>query len=354
MSFSLFQEVQERGHEQVVFFHYPEVGLKAFVAIHNTVLGPALGGCRLREYENENEAMDDVLRLAEGMTYKSALAGMQLGGGKACILIDPHFTEKRQELFEQFGRCVDSLSGRYVTAEDMGTTEQDIDWIKEYTPHATGISKDKGGAGDPSPWTAQGVVISIQAGVEHRFGSRSLEGKTVAVQGVGHVGRYIVEGLCKLGARVVVTDTYESTLSGVVRDFDVQGVSPDEIYDVECDIYCPCAIGQTVNSETIPRLKASVIAGAANNQLSDSSVYEQLQQREILYLPDFVINSGGVISVGAELNEGGWKESWVQEKVDAIFDTTKQILAESERCDLFPEAAAVQLAKKKVADAERA
>ncbi|MCB0330677.1 MAG: Glu/Leu/Phe/Val dehydrogenase, partial [Bdellovibrionales bacterium] len=180
MTFSLFQEVQKRGHEQVVLFHYPEVGLKAFVAIHNTVLGPALGGCRLREYENENEAIDDVLRLAEGMTYKSALANMPLGGGKACILIDPHFSEKRKELFNQFGKCVQSLSGRYVTAEDMGTTEQDIEWIKEFTQHATGISRAKGGAGDPSPWTAKGVVKSILAGAEYRFGSKSLEGKKIA------------------------------------------------------------------------------------------------------------------------------------------------------------------------------
>ncbi len=351
MTFSLMQEVESRGHEQLVVFHYPEVGLKAFVAVHNSVLGPALGGCRLRNYQNENEAIEDVLRLSEGMTYKSAIAGMPLGGGKACIWIDPHFTEKRRELFNQFGKCVESLSGRYVTAEDMGTTEQDVAWVKEHTRFATGVSREEGGAGDPSPWTAKGVVQAIRAGAEARFGTTALTGKTVSVQGVGHVGRYIVEQLCELGASVIVTDSYEETLRSVVNDFGVKAVSTDEIYDVEADIYCPCAIGQTVNKDTLPRLKCSVIAGAANNQLSDSSMYDMIEDRGLLYLPDFAINSGGVISVGAELNDSGWNESWVTEKVNAIFDTTHLIIAESEKRKRFSEEVAIQLAKERIEEA---
>ncbi|MCB0320966.1 MAG: Glu/Leu/Phe/Val dehydrogenase, partial [Bdellovibrionales bacterium] len=267
MTLSIFDELATRGHEQVVVFHYPDVGLKAIIAIHSTVLGPALGGCRLRPYESEEQAFDDVLRLAEGMTYKSALAGMPLGGGKACILVDPHFTERRKELFHQFGRCVESLGGRYVTAEDMGTTEQDIQWLSESTKHATGRPREVGGAGDPSPWTALGVYQAILAASERYFGGKNLAGRKIAVQGVGHVGRYLIEHLVSAGAEVVVTDTYAPTLEAVVQEFGVRAVAPEEIYDVECDIYSPCAIGQTVNPETVPRLQCRIIAGAANNQL---------------------------------------------------------------------------------------
>ncbi len=354
MTFHLFRELGARGHEQVTVFQRPELGLKAVVAIHSTALGPSLGGCRLRLYDDEEEALEDVLRLSEGMTFKSAMAGMPLGGGKACILIDPNFTEKRRELFQEFGRCVDSLQGRYITAEDMGTTEADIQAIRESTKYATGGPMEKGGAGDPSPWTAKGVRFALKAAAERCFGSADLTGRSIAVQGVGHVGRYLLDELVDSGVTLYVCDTYEPTLEEIRREYDVTVVDSEAIYDCDADFFSPCAIGQTVNPDTIPRLKCRAIVGAANNQLSDPSVYESLQERKILYLPDFVVNSGGVISVGAELNPGGWERGWVTEKVEAIYDTTHEVLAEAEKRGLFTEAVAVQLAKERINSKRRA
>ncbi len=356
---SLFNEVGEKiyeqdSHEKVVTFSYPEVNLKAIIAVHNTVLGPGLGGCRLRNYQDEAEALDDVLRLSEGMTYKSSLAGLSFGGAKACILIDPHFTEKRKELFQQFGKCIESLGGSYVSAEDMGTTEQDIEWMLEGTSFATGKPLEKGGAGDPSPWTALGVYQSMLAAAEKVYGEKSLVGKRISIQGVGTVGRYLIKHLIESKAIPIVADTHEPTLNAVASEFGVEVVHPDEIYDVECDFYSPCAIGQTVNKDTIPRLKCRIIAGAANNQLIDNSVYSSLEERDILYLPDFAINSGGVAAVGAEMNEGGWNEEWVREKTMAVYDTTHRIIEESEKRNLFPEVVAVELAKERIEAARSA
>lgn len=352
MDVKVLAEAQKRGHEQVVFFHYPRVGLKAIVAIHNTVLGPALGGCRMRMYENESQAIDDVMRLSEGMTYKSSMAGLDLGGGKAILFADPAMSEGRREMFLKFAECLNNLNGRYITAEDMGTSVEDVMVMREATKFAAGYSTEKGGSGDPSPWTARGVFQAMQAACERKYGSKDLKGKMVTVQGVGHVGMYLLEILKEAGAKFAVCDTNDARLRAAKDKFGAQVVSTDEIYDLECNIYAPCAVGQTVNPQTIKRLKCDIIAGAANNQLLDSSLYAPILEKNILYCPDFVINSGGVISVGAEYIEGGWNRNWVTQKVTAIYNTTHRVLDESERRKKFPETVAVELAKERIKEAE--
>lgn len=353
MDYEILSEAEKRGHEQVIFFAYPEVGLKALVAVHSTVLGPGLGGCRMRLYDSEAEASEDVMRLAEGMSYKNAIAGLDLGGAKACLIVDPHLSEGREALFKQFGKCLNHLGGRYISAEDMGTTVQDVMWMREETKHACGFAIEEGGAGDPSPWTALGVYRAILAGCERVYSSKDLTGKRVTVQGVGHVGLYIVEHLVKAGATVTVCDTHEAHLRAAKEQFNVDAVGIDEIYDVDCDVFSPCAIGQTVNPDTIPRLKCKIIAGAANNQLLDSSAYSQLSEKGITYLPDFVINSGGVIAVGSEVRPEGYDKAWVQEKVDAVYDTTHRILEKAANENVFPEIVAVQLAKDRIKSARK-
>lgn len=344
----VFEQISQRGHEQVTFFHYPEVGLKAIVAIHNTALGPALGGCRMRLYDDEHRALEDVLRLSEGMTYKSSIAGLDLGGGKSCLIADPTMQEGRRELFLKFGECLNQLAGRYITAEDMGTSVSDVMIMREVTIYAAGFAQEKGGSGDPSPWTALGVFNAMKAACQRRFGSEQLKGRRVAVQGCGHVGMHLLKLLRDAGAHVIVSDTVDARLHEAKQQFGAEPVDVEKIYDVQCDIYAPCAAGQTVNPETLKRLRCSIIAGAANNQLTDPSVYSMIQERKLLYCPDFVINSGGVISVGGEYVEGGWKKSWVETKVAAIAETTRRILDESDRTGLFPEKVAIQLAKERV------
>lgn len=345
MRSEVFTEAEKRGHEQVSFFYFPEVGLKAIVALHSTVLGPGLGGCRMRLYTSESEAVEDVMRLAEGMTYKNAIAGLDLGGGKACIIADPRMTEGRKPLFRKFGECLNALAGRYISAEDMGTSVADVMAMREVSPHVAGIDPTQGGGGDPSPWTARGVFHGIVAGHEAAFGTSDLTGKSVALQGVGHVGMYLLELLVKAGAKVTVSDTVTSAVETARQKFGVSAVEADKIYDVPADIYSPCAIGQTVRADTISRLSCRIIAGGANNQLIDQSTYELLERKNILYCPDFVINAGGVINVGAEYVAGGWKEEWVRQKVDAIYETTKKVLSESKSRQKFPEVVALELAR---------
>lgn len=353
MTQSVLDLCAARGHEQVTFFNYPEVGLKAIVAIHDTTLGPGLGGCRMRLYPTEAQAVEDVMRLAEGMTYKSALAGLPLGGGKAIIIADPSMVEGRERLFRKFGECLNALAGRYITAEDMGTSVSDIMWVKESTKFVVGTDTKKGGAGDPSPWTALGVFEAMRAANAHiHGGERSLRGKRVAIQGVGHVGMHLVELLAKEGAVITVCDTHEKSTQHAAKEFGASVVSVDAIYDVPCDIFSPCAVGQTINSKTIQRISCAIIAGAANNQLSDRSMYEPLKAKNILYCPDFVINSGGVICVSVELAQGALGVPWISEHVHAIFDTTTQVLEASKQRGRFTEEVAIELAKEKLASAK--
>lgn len=351
MESQIFQEAQKRGHEQVVIFNYPDVGLRAVVGIHNTVLGPALGGCRMRLYQNEGQAIEDALRLSEGMTYKSSLAGLDLGGGKSCLIADPQLKEGRRELFLKFAECLNNLAGRYITAEDMGTSVADVMTMREVSKFAAGYALELGGSGDPSPWTAKGVFNAVNAACERKYGKKDLNGKHIAVQGVGHVGYYLVGHLVKAGARVTVCDMNKVALEAVKKEYSVEVVEPDAIYDVPAQVFSPNAIGQTVNANTLKRLKCEIICGGANNQLTDSSVYETITTRGIIYCPDFVINSGGVISVGGEYNPGGWKEEWVAAKVAKIYDTTHRVLEESSKRGKFPEVVAIELAKERILEA---
>jgi leucine dehydrogenase len=354
MSQLVLEQCSVRGHEQVCFFNYPDVGLKLIVAIHDTTLGPSLGGCRMRLYQNEAQAIDDVLRLSEGMTYKSSLAGLNLGGGKSCIIANPAMTEGREALFKKVGDCLNHLGGRYIVAEDMGTCVEDMMWVKTKSRHVAGTDPKSGGMGDPSPWTALGVFNATRAAVERVFpGKAGLNGLRVSVQGVGHVGMYLVEHLTKAGAKVTVCDTNAQSVKTAVDKFGVEVASTDSIYDVPCDIFAPCAIGQTVNTDTLKRLSCKIVSGAANNQLPDSSVYEILRAKKIVYCPDFAINSGGVICVAAEASEAGATISWVKEKIEAIYNTTCSILDESERSGRDAEVVAIQLAKDRIADAKR-
>jgi leucine dehydrogenase len=302
----------------------------------------------MRAYATEEAALEDVLRLSEGMTYKSSLAGMNLGGGKACIIGDPKMVEGREALFRRFGEFVDRLNGSYISAEDMGTSVTDMMQIRVSTNHVTGTDPKSGGGGDPSPWTAKGVFGAIRVACERKFGSADLKGRRVAVQGVGHVGGYLTGHLVQAGAVVTVCDTNERAVEAMRQQYNVAVVPPDNIYDVSCDVFAPCAVGQTVNEVTIQRLDCAVIAGAANNQLSDRSVYEILRKREILYCPDFAINSGGVICVGAEINPGGWKESWVEELVSRIPETTAKVLDRAAATGKFPDVVAIELAQERI------
>jgi len=323
-----FNAPELNHHEQVVFGYDEETGLKAIIAIHNTSLGPALGGCRVWNYESEDEALRDVLRLSEGMTYKSALAGLNLGGGKS-VIIGRVQEIGNEAAFRAFGRLIDSLGGRYVTAEDVNTTPQMMEWVFEETEYVAGLSPELGGSGDPSPFTAWGTFVGIKSAANKAYGSDSLEGKTVAVQGLGHVGLYLVSHLSEAGAKVIVADIKEEKVNEMLKIKNVSAVAPDEIYDVDMDIFAPCALGSVVNDKTIDRLKCQVIAGAANNVLSDYDKHGKiLLERGVLYAPDYAINAGGVINVYGELE--GYNEKRSYSRVNHIYDILQEIFKRSE------------------------
>ena len=315
----IFDLVQQNGHEQVVFCSEPSCGYKGIIAIHNSTLGPALGGTRFWNYESDGEAVIDVLRLSRGMTYKAAVAGLNLGGGKSVIIGDPK-TTRREAIFRAHGRFVESLKGRYITAEDVGTSVEDMDYVHMETEYVTGRS---GTSGDPSPVTAYGTYVGIKASAHEKFGSSSLTGKTVAVQGLGHVGYYLCKHLADEGANLIVTDIDRDRIARVVDDFGAEAVQSDAIYGVDADIYAPCALGATVNDETIPQFKVEVIAGAANNVLKEERHGDELHRRGILYAPDYVINAGGLINVYGELNL--WQPERAMRKAGEIYNTLLEL-----------------------------
>ena len=297
----VFSHVENYDHEQVVFCRNDKVGLRAIIAIHDTTLGPALGGCRMYPYPAEADALRDVLRLSRGMTYKAACAGLNLGGGKAVILGDPR-VDKSEALLRAFGKFVDALGGRYITAEDSGTSVADMDFIHTETDHVCGVSAYAGGSGDPSPVTAWGVFHGIRAALEEVFGSSDLTGRQVAVQGVGNVGYHLVKYLYDAGATAVVTDVDPDRLRRVNQEFGCEVVDPAAIYDVTADVFAPCALGGVLDDDTIPRLKMPIVAGGSNNVLDNMGRHgAALREREILYAPDYVINAGGLINVYAEI-----------------------------------------------------
>jgi leucine dehydrogenase len=308
--------------EEVVFFHDRPSRLRAIVAIHSTQLGPALGGTRFYRYPNEAAALEDVLRLARGMTFKAAAAGLDLGGGKAVIIGDPHRL-RSEELFRAYGRFLDTLGGRYITAEDVGTTGDDMDMVRRETRSVVGVSPSMGGSGDPSPVTAWGVYRGLIACAEEAWRDSSLEGKKVAVQGVGKVGYWLVKHLKDAGAEVVVSDVDVDAVARAVREFGVDTADPDKIHAVECDVFAPCALGGIIRDDTIPELKCRIVAGSANNQLESEEHGEALQQMGVLYAPDYVINAGGLINVADELR--GYDRNRAMAKVEGIYRTLREV-----------------------------
>src|SRR5690625_1135965 len=339
----IFSSLQETDFEQVIFCNDNASGLKAIIAIHDTTLGPALGGTRMWDYDNDKEALEDVLRLARGMTYKNAAAGLNLGGGKAVIIGDPR-TDKSEALFRAFGRYVESLNGRYITAEDVGTLEEDMDYIHMETDYVTGTST--GGVGDPSPVTALGIYHGMKAAAKEAFGTDDLKRKTIAVQGIGQVAYNLCKYLHEEGAQLIVTDINEEAVARAVNDFQATAVQPDEIYDVACDIYSPCALGGTINDDTISRLKAKVIAGSANNQLEKEEHGVILHEKGIVYAPDYVINSGGVINVAEELV--GYNRDRAIKKVESIYSILQDVFTISRENNIPTSVAANEMAERRI------
>ncbi len=343
-----FETIAEMGHERVLMCSNAAVGLKAIIAVHSTVLGPGLGGCRMWPYQSTDEAMIDVLRLSRGMTYKAAAAGLHLGGAKAVIIGDPK-TDKSEALFRAFGRAVDDLNGTYITAEDVGTDMEDMETILTETQWVTGISPAHGGSGDPAPVTANGVLRGIQAAAKWKFRDSALKGRSVAIQGLGSVGYHLAEYLVQEGAKVFATDIDEASIERAREQLGVEPVAVDDIYDVDCDIFAPCALGAILNPETIPRLRCTVVAGAANNQLADEEVDGMaLQERAILYAPDFVINAGGLINVYNEFM-GSYKQERALRGTRGIYLNLTRVfeIAEEEKIPTY--AAADRVAEERIA-----
>ncbi|RDV13790.1 Glu/Leu/Phe/Val dehydrogenase [Pontibacter diazotrophicus] len=343
---SVFDLVSEHNHEKVVFCHDKDTGLKAIIGVHNTVLGPALGGTRMWSYASEAEALDDVLRLSRAMTYKAAISGLNLGGGKAVIIGDAK-KDKNEALLRRFGRFIKNLNGSFITAEDVGMTTKDMEYIRMETEHVCGLPESRGGGGDPSPVSAYGTYMGMKAAAKKAFGSDSLEGKRIAVQGVGHVGAYLVELLTKENVEIFVTDIYEDRLREVAKKFGAKVVGMDELYDLDVDIYAPCGLGGTINDITIDRLKCKVIAGCANNQLRDEQVHgPALVKKGIVYAPDFLINAGGLINVYSELV--GYNRDNAYAQTERIYGYTLDIFALAEKEGLHNQQAAMRLAEKRI------
>ncbi|ADU51264.1 leucine dehydrogenase [Thermaerobacter marianensis DSM 12885] len=342
----VFDKLEAMGHEQVVFCYDRATGLKAIIAIHDTTLGPALGGCRMWPYASEEEAIVDALRLARGMTYKNAAMGLNFGGGKSVIIGDPR-RDKSEMLFRAFGQFVDSLGGRYITAEDVGTGTDDMAYVAMETPHVVGLP---GRSGDPSPATAYGVFRGMKACLGEVFGDESFQGRVVAIQGMGHVGYHLARLLHEAGARLVVTDVDPERARRAAREFGAQVVSPEAIYDVECDVFAPCALGAILNDQTIPRLRCRIVAGSANNQLAEPRHGEELARRGILYAPDYVINGGGVIHVADEYAPGGYDRDRAFARVATIYDKVKAILTVAREQGITTAEAADRLAEQRIRD----
>jgi leucine dehydrogenase len=347
------RELSAPGYEEVYRCHDRRSGLLAFIAVHDTTLGPALGGCRMWHFSHEDDAVADVLRLARGMTFKSAVAATGLGGGKAVIVADPK-TQKSADLFRAMGRFIHTLGGRYITAEDVGTNVADMHHMREVTPFVAGHSVDKGGSGDPSPFTALGVLKGVQATVAKRLGKKDLAGLTVAIQGLGNVGMYLAKHLKDAGCKLIVTDTNEQRVQAAVKDLGAKAVKHNDIYSVDCDVFSPNALGAILNDRTIPQLKCKAVAGGANNQLAEDRHGEALMEREILYAPDFVINAGGIINVSVEFAKGGYDEAASTKRVNKIYDALTDIYLTSAEKGIPTSEAAVVLAEKILTDARKA
>lgn len=343
----VFAKVAGLGHEQVVYCYDEPTGLKALIAIHNTALGPSLGGTRMWNYASEAEALTDVLRLSRGMTFKAAISGLNLGGGKA-VLIGDAKTMKTEAYLRRFGKFIQSLSGKYITAEDVNMSTRDMEYIGMETKYVTGLPESMGGGGDPSPVTAYGVYMGMKATAKKVYGNDSLGAKRIGVQGVGQVGTYLVELLVKENAKVTITDISDEKTKEVAKRFGVDTIAQDKIYDLDMDIYAPCALGASLNDDTIPRLKCAIVAGAANNQLKDEIKHGyMLLDKGIVYAPDFLINAGGVINVGNEFY-GNYNRDRVYHHTEKIYDTCLNILNLAETEKITSQEAAMRLAEKRI------
>jgi leucine dehydrogenase len=338
----VFKGMGKWGHEQVLFTREESIGYYGIIAIHDTTLGPALGGTRLWNYASEDEAVIDVLRLSMGMTYKAAVAGLNLGGGKSVIMGDPD-QPRREMIFRAHGRAVETLKGRYITAEDVGTSVEDMDYVHMETEHVVGIA---GRSGDPSPVTAYGTYRGMKACALEKYGDDSLKGRTVAVQGVGHVGYYLCENLAAEGASLIVTDISDDKVARCVEDFGAEAVKADEIYAVDADIFAPCALGAIVNEKTLPQLKVKIIAGAANNQLAKHENAKAVQEADILYAPDYVINAGGLINVYSELAD--WTTDRSKRKAGEIYQTLIEVFELAREEKLTTADAADRIAERRI------
>lgn len=348
VSSNVFEILSNSLHEQVVFCNDPDTGLKAIIAIHNTVLGPALGGTRMWQYKTEAEALNDVLRLSRGMTYKAAISGLNLGGGKAVIIGDSK-KDKTEALFRKFGRFVNNLNGKYITAEDVGTSTRDMEFVSMETKNVTGLPESMGGGGDPSPVTAYGVYMGMKASAKFAWGNDNLQGKKVMVQGVGHVGENLVKNLTKEGAIVYISDINQDQLEKVSKAYGASVIAPELVYDLDLDIYAPCALGATLNTENIGRLRCQIIAGAANNQLADENVHSKmLVEKGIVYAPDFVINAGGLINVYSELT--GYNRQRALSQTEGIYQVTLDILKKAQAEGTYTQSAAMTMAEKRISD----
>ncbi len=323
----IFDEMERRGHEQVIFNYDRTSGLKAIIAIHDTTLGPALGGCRMLPYASEEAALLDVLRLSEGMTYKSAAAGLDFGGGKTVIIGDPA-RDKSEVLFRALGRFIDTLHGRYRTGEDVGTSEDDFVQSLRETRYLVGLPQAYGGSGDTGDNTALGVMQAIHAALMHRFGSASLKGRRVAVQGLGKVGYHVARRAVEEGAEVVAADINPHVVGRVSSELGIEPTDPWAVLETACDVFAPCALGNVINRDTVDHLQCQIIAGSANNQLEDDQIAETLREKNILYAPDFIANAGGLIQVADEIQ--GYHPDRVKHQIEAIYDVLLSIFREAD------------------------
>jgi leucine dehydrogenase len=342
----LFETMAEMGHEQVVMCSDPSIGYRGILAVHSTKLGPALGGTRFWQYATDEEAITDALRLSRGMTYKNAVAGLKLGGGKS-IIIGDNKTRDREKIFRAHGRFVESLGGRYITAEDVGTSTRDMDYVHMETGHVAGLA---GKSGDPSPVTAHGVFRAVQASANRMWGSDSLEGKCVAIQGCGSVGTYLARELHGAGAKLIVSDIDAAKAERVAKLTGAEIVEGDAIFFAEADIFSPCALGGIINDKTIPMLKAYIVAGGANNQLLEPRHGDELQRLGILYTPDYVANAGGVINVFGEV--AGWNAQRALDKADDIYGTVLKVFEIADADHISTHEAADRLAEQRLAGAK--
>ncbi|MFU8803218.1 MAG: Glu/Leu/Phe/Val dehydrogenase dimerization domain-containing protein [Bradymonadaceae bacterium] len=343
----LFNYANDLHYGEIHLKTLPEIGLQAIVAIHNLELGPAIGGCRFIEYPSSNAALRDALRLGRGMTYKAAISNLPHGGGKAVIVRPPNLTEEgRERIFTEFGKFIDTLSGRYITCEDSGTRVSDINTVRRHTGHALGYDTTAGSSGDPSPVTAFGVRRGIEAAAKFKWGRDDLEGLHVAMQGVGHVGYHLAKELHAMGVKLTITDINKEAVGRCVDEFGATAVDPEAVFSVECDIFAPCALGAAINDDTLKALTCEIVAGAANNQLAEKWHGQALKERGILYAPDYVINAGGLINVAQEYQ--GYDAAKAREKTSEVYDTMLRIFQRAKADDLPTHLVADRIVEEKI------